>query len=336
MARIIVTGANGFVGAEIVNALAARDDQVVGFDVVVGSALKELSERCSNVTIAAGEITEWHHIANLIRDHRPDAIIHCAAIVGVIASAEAPFATMRVNIGGALNVFEAMRLFGVRRVLNLSTEEIYGEFQADRITEDHPCFPVMPYGISKFAVEQLGRDYRRNHGIEAINVRTCWVYGPGLPRARVPKTLVDAAVAGTPLHVAAGGDFRVDHVYIDDLVAGVLAALDKPQHRHDAYHIASGEAPSLYEIVDIINELVPGARLSIGPGDYALGDRIRVVRKGALDTSRARAELGYVPCYDIRKGLAAYIEASRRALKPPRGARRDVDVDNSDRGHSHG
>ncbi|HEV8257329.1 MAG TPA: NAD(P)-dependent oxidoreductase [Casimicrobiaceae bacterium] len=329
MARIIVTGANGFIGAEIVKSLAARGDEVVGFDVAVGPALKALSERCGNVTIAAGEITEWHHIANLIRDHRPDAIIHCAAIVGVIASADAPFATVRVNIGGALNVFEAMRLFGVRRVLNLSTEEIYGDFQADRITEDHPCFPLMPYGISKFAVEQLGRDYRRNHGIEAINLRTCWVYGPGLPRARVPKTLVDAAIDGTPLHVAAGGDFRVDHVYIDDVVAGVLAALDKPEHRHDAYHISSGEAPSLYEIVDIINELVPGARLSIGPGHYALNDRIRVVRKGALDTSRARAELGYVPRYNIRNGLAAYIEASR-------GARRDVGVDNSHRGHSHG
>lgn len=313
MSRILVTGANGFIGAELVKALAARGDEIVAFDVVTGAVLKGVAERHRNVAIAPGEITEWQHVANLLRDHRPDAIVHCAAIVGVVASADAPFATMRVNIEGALNVFESMRLFGVRRVLNISTEEIYGDFQAPRITEDHPCFPTMPYGISKFAVEQLGRDYRRNHGIEAINLRTCWVYGPGLPRPRVPKILVDAAVDGTPLHVPAGGDFRVDHVYIDDLVSGVLAALDKPEHRYDAYHLSSGEAPSLFEIVDIIRELVPGARISIGPGHYAFGDRIRVVRKGALDTSRARAELGYVPRYDIRRGLAAYIEARRAA-----------------------
>lgn len=313
MASVIVTGANGFLGHEIVKALAARGDRVVAFDIAVGAGLKDIAGRCGNVTIAAGEITEWQHIAHLIRDHRPDAIVHCAAIVGVVASVEAPFATMRVNIDGALNVFEAMCLFGVRRVINISTEEIYGDFQSDRITEEHPCFPVMPYGISKFAVEQLGRDYRRHRGLDPINLRTCWVYGPGLPRPRVPKIFVDAAVTGTPLHVPAGGDFRVDHVYIDDLVAGVLLALDKREHHYDAYHISSGQAPSLYEIVDIVKELVPGAPISIGPGHYAFGDRIRVVRKGALDTSRARAELGYVPRHDIRSGLAAYIAATRAA-----------------------
>jgi UDP-glucose 4-epimerase len=313
MASIIVTGANGFLGVEIVRALAARGDRVAAFDIATGPALTALAGRHANVVVVPGEITEWHHVAGLVRDHRPDAIIHCAAIVGVVASAEAPFATMRVNIGGSLNVFETMRLFGVRRVLNISTEEIYGDFQADRITEDHPCFPVMPYGISKFAVEQLGRDYVRNHGLEVINLRTCWVYGPGLPRPRVPKILVDAAVEGRPLHVPAGGDFRVDHVYVDDLVAGVLAALDKREHRFDAYHISSGSAPSLREIVDIVNELVPGAAISIGPGHYAFGDRVRVVRKGALDPSRARDELGYVPRYDIRRGIAATIEARRAA-----------------------
>ena len=315
MARIIVTGANGFIGAEVVRALAARGDEVVAFDFVVGRVLRAAQERHARVRVVPGEITEWQHVANLIHDVKPDAIVHCAAIVGVIASADAPFATMRVNIGGALNLFEAMRLFDVKRVLNISTEEVYGHFSADRITEDHPCFPVMPYGISKFAVEQLGRDYHRNHGIDAIHLRTCWVYGPGLPRARVPKTFVDAAVEGRPLHVAAGGDFRVDHVYIDDLVRGILAALDKPEHRHDVYHLSSGEAPSLFEIVDAIRELVPGCDVSIGPGPYLFGDRIQVVRKGALDTSRARDELGYVPQFGIRKGLAAYIAARQEELK---------------------
>jgi nucleoside-diphosphate-sugar epimerase len=314
MARIVVTGANGFLGFEIVKALIARGDHVAAFDLVAGAPLRALAGEHPELRVVAGEITEWHHVAHLVSDERPDAIVHCAAIVGVMASADAPFLTMRVNVEGALNVFEAMRLFGVRRVINISTEEIYGNFQSERITEDHPCFPVMPYGISKFAVEQLGRDYRRQHGLEVINTRTCWVYGPGLPRERVPKTLVDAAIEGRVLHVASGGDFRVDHVYVDDFVSGVLAALDKAEHRYDAYHLSSGQAPSLFEIVDVINELVPGARVSIGPGPYRFADRIQTVRKGALDTSRSRAELGYEPRYDIRRGIAAYIEARRTAL----------------------
>ena len=128
--------------------------------------------------------------------------------------------------------------------------------------------------------------------MEIIHVRTCWVYGPGLPRLRVPKTLIDAAVAGHKLHLPSGGDFRADHVYIDDCVDGIVKALDKPSHHSDVYHISTGEAPSLAEIVAMIKELVPGADLAIGPGPYKFVDGTEAVRKGALDITRARNELG--------------------------------------------
>jgi UDP-glucose 4-epimerase len=221
---------------------------------------------------------------------------------------------MRVNVEGSLNVFACMRLFGCRRMINISSEEIYGEFTRDVIDEDHPCRPEKPYGISKLAVEQLGRDYAKNEGLSVINVRTCWVYGPGLPRPRVPKTLVDAALEGRPLHLPAGAEFRVDHVYIDDVVRGILQALDHREHRHDAYHVTTGEAPSLGEIAAIVRELVPGADITIGPGHYSFNDNVAPVRKGALDCTRARQEFGYEPRFNIRAGLAAYLEARRQGL----------------------
>jgi len=310
VSRILVTGASGFIGAATCAALAARGDEVWAFDLVCGQALRAAIQSHDSITYLPGGMTEWHHVAEAIRVSRPDAIIHTAAIVGVINSADAPFATMQVNVEGALNLLESMRMLGVNRMVNISTEEIYGHFDSDEITEDHPCRPLMPYGISKYAVEQLSRDYHRLHGLDCIHLRTCWVYGPGLPRERPPKTLVDAALAGRALHIPSGADFNVDHVYIDDVVDGVLAALDKPEHRFDAYHIASGRATLMREIVETINDLVPGARLSIGPGPMKFGDRIDVVRKGALNISRAREELGYEPRYDVRSGLAAYIEAA--------------------------
>jgi len=313
LSQVLVTGASGFIGAAVTTALAERGDEVWAFDMVCGHAIESAVQRFPSIHFVPGEITEWQHVAKAIKEAKPDAVIHCAAIVGIVAAVAAPFATMRVNVGGALNVMEAMRLLGVRRLINISTEEIYGHFSSDTITEDHPCFPVMPYGISKFAVEQLARDYGRLYDLDCIHLRTCWVYGPGLPRERPPKTLVDAAVAGRPLHLATGADFRVDHVYIEDLVAGVLAALDKQHHHYDAYHIASGVAPSLGEIVDVIKEIVPDAQLSIGRGPMRFGDRIDVVRKGALDISRARTELGYDPRFDLRKGLGVYIDATAAA-----------------------
>jgi nucleoside-diphosphate-sugar epimerase len=311
VSRILVTGGGGFLGSAIVEALARRGDEVVALDIAVGQRLAVLAEGYSNLRAVVGELTEWPHLAALMRECRPDAVVHCAAIVGVPASLGAPMATMRVNVEGALNLFEAMRLFGVGRVVHISTEEVYGPFRADLIDETHPCNPVMPYGISKFAVERLGHSYARLYGFDCVNVRTCWVYGPGLPRPRVPKNLVDAAVAGRPLHLSSGAEFRVDHTYVDDLVDGVIAALDKHRHDFDVYHVASGTAPPLAEVVEVIRDLVPGADISVGPGEYRFDERAVAVRKGALDVRRAREHLNYQPKYDIRTGLAAYIQACR-------------------------
>jgi nucleoside-diphosphate-sugar epimerase len=312
MATILVTGGSGFIGAAVVEALAARGDRVVAFDLAEGERLRTLRSADPNIQSAAGELTEWPQLAETFRRSRPDAVVHCAAIVGVVHSLASPIATMRVNVEGSLNVLAAMRLFDVKRLVNLSTEEVYGAFTADRIDESHPCRPSKPYGISKYAVEQLCRDEAATHGTSITHIRTCWVYGPGLPRPRVPKTLIDAALAGRRLHMPSGGDFRVDHVFIADVVQGILKALDQPTTASDVYNIATGEAPSLAEIVAILRELVPGADLAIGPGHYAFADGVEPVRKGALDIARARRELNYAPRYDIRSGLAAYVEARRQ------------------------
>jgi len=229
----------------------------------------------------------------------------------VLSSVNSPIQIVRVNIEGSLNVFEAMRLGNVKRCIHISSEEVYGAFHADKIDETHPLDPVLPYGICKAAVEQFGRTYRDLHGLEVINLRPSWVYGPGLPRDRIPKNLIDAALAGRKLFIPSGADSAIDHTYVDDAVAAILAALDHPRHHFDAYNVGSGAAASVSELIAIVRELVPGAELSVGPGPYRHGDRIEIVRKGALDISRAAAEFGWRPRFDIRAGLAAYVKAVR-------------------------
>jgi nucleoside-diphosphate-sugar epimerase len=127
--------------------------------------------------------------------------------------------------------------------------------------------------------------------------------------------LVDAALDGRTLHVPSGADAAIDHTYVDDVVSAMLAALDHEQHRHDAYNVASGTAVSVADIVTIVCELVPGAQLSVGAGPYRHGGRVDLVRKGALDVSRAAGEFGWKPKYDIRAGLAAYVKAARETRK---------------------
>jgi len=326
--RVLITGGGGFLGAAAARALVARGDTAIVFDTRLDSLVDrttispqsspERREGDKQLIRVLGDITDLAGVAQAVLVHKPDAILHCAAMVGVLSSLGSPINVVRVNVEGSLNVFEAMRLGGVQRCIHISSEEAYGAFRADKIDETHPLDPVLPYGICKAAVEQLGRTYRELHGLEIVNLRTSWVYGPGLPRDRVPKNLIEAALAGRGLHISSGADTAIDHTYVDDMTSAMLAALHHKQHRYDAYNIASGLAPTVAEIIALIRELVPGAQLSAGPGPYRHGDRVEAVRKGALDVSRAAVELGWKPRYDMRAGLAAYVAQMRQAQAVPR------------------
>lgn len=318
MRTILVTGASGWLGVAITEALLARGDAVVGMDLGIGPALAAVARQYDRLTPVAGDLGEWPQVTRVFREHRPDAVVHCAAIVGVVAAADIPIKALRVNVEGSLNLFEAMREAGVKRVVHISTEETYGDFLAPMIDEDHPQRPTSFYGATKLAVEIMGRVYSHEHGLECINVRTCWVYGPRLPRARVPKTFIEAALRGEAYHLDAGRDLAVDQVHISDTVAGVLLALDKPKHRFDSYNVATGQAPTIGDVAAIVNAAVPGARITVGSGEYLHGGAVATARKGALDIARARAELGYAPKYDLKRGIEATIEESRADFAPTR------------------
>jgi nucleoside-diphosphate-sugar epimerase len=312
---VLVTGACGWLGSAIVRALLDRGDVVVATDLAITPSIAALSGRELRLTAIAADLGEWHQIVRLFEKHRPDAVVHTAAIVGVVFTADIPLKALQVNVGGSINLFEAMRLSGVKRVIHISSEETYGDFQKPLIDEEHPQRPVSVYGLTKLTVEQYGRIYSRDHGLECINVRTCWVYGPHLPRLRMPRTFIEAALRGEPYHQPDGGNLAVDQVYIADTVAGVLLALDKAQHRFDAYNIATGMAPTLRDTANAVNKAVPGAKITVGDnGPYRHGGLVLCSVKGALDIRRAQAELGYQPKYDIQKGIEASIAATRAGM----------------------
>jgi UDP-glucose 4-epimerase len=312
---ILVTGACGWLGSAIVEALLDRGDRVVAVDLAVTPQMAARSTQNPRLVAAAVDLGEWHQVVRAFEAHRPDAVIHAAAIVGVVQAADIPLKALHVNVAGAVNLFEAMRLAGVKRVVHISTEETYGDFQAPVIDEDHPQKPLSIYGLTKLAAEHYGRVYSRDHGLECINVRTCWVYGPHLPRLRMPRTFIEAALRGEPYHQPDGGNLAVDQVYIADTVTGALLALDKPQHRFDAYNIATGTAPTLRDTADAVNRAIPGARITVGDtGPYHHGGRVLTAVKGALDIRRAESELGYRPRYDLQKGIEATIGATRAAF----------------------
>lgn len=315
--RILVTGGNGWLGGAIVRALLDRGDEVVAADIAISPTLAALGRANPALTPVQVNLGEWHQVMDVFAGHRIDAVIHAAALVGVLQTADIPIGALRANAEGAVNLFEAMRRNSVRRVIHISTEETYGDFRGPVIDEEHPQVPLSVYGLTKLAAEHYGRVYARNHGLECINVRTCWVYGPHLPRLRLPRTFIEAALRGEPFHQEDGARFAVDQVYIDDTVAGVLLALDKAEHRFDAYNVATGVASSIADVAEAVNRAIPGARITVGDSGrvYTLDGKIVSAAKGALDIGRARTELGYVPQYDLQRGIEATITETRAAFE---------------------
>lgn len=312
---ILVTGAGGFLGLAVTRALTARGDAVLALEAGDCGRLEALSAGSTGLTVAKADICDEAAMEALFAQHKPQAVVHCAALVGVLASLDAPKKLFRVNVEGTINLLDAMARHNVRRIIHISSEETYGAFTADRIDETHPQAPLHAYGVSKVAVEHLGRSYRAIHGTECVNIRLSWIYGPDFPRDRAPINMIRAAARRQALHIPGGALERIDHTYIDDAVSGVLGALDCERLTHDAYHIASDSAPNLAEIAEILAELAPDApRITVGEGEYNHAGRAAMPRKGALDCSRAAAAFGYAPRFDIRAGLAATLEAERRVL----------------------
>ena len=296
---VLVTGGAGFLGRPLVHRLAALGERVVSFDRVgTGEPLP------AGVTEVAGDITDGALLDRVLRAHAVSEVVHGAAIVGVTASVAGLADAVRVNIDGSVALFEAvLRAGGVRRLLDLSSEETYGHFSADPIAEDDPARPISPYGITKYAVERLGEYYAGQHGLPYTAVRLCWVYGPGFPRRRLPHPWLEDAAAGRPSTLAQGGDQRIDFTYVDDVVDGVLLLVQADQLDHRAYNLATGHAADVRELASEIAKLRPGWRVDLGGGPLEMAPGVAAARKGALDITRARA-LGYTPRVPLADGLA--------------------------------
>ena len=162
---ILVTGGCGWLGGAVVRALLDRGDTVMAADILISPAMAALASRNVRLSTEVVDLGEWHQVMRLFQKQRIDAVVHTAAIVGVVFAAEAPIKSLRVNVEGSVNLFEAMRLNGVRRVVHVSTEETYGDFLSAKINEDHPQKPTSIYGLTKLAAKHYGRVYSRDHGL---------------------------------------------------------------------------------------------------------------------------------------------------------------------------
>lgn len=226
-----------------------------------------------------------------------DTVVHAAAIAGVTqVRADLKRAT-DVNVGGAVAVLAAATAASVARVIDLSSEEVYGAGGThDTLSEDIPLLPTSAYGVHKLSVELLAREFQGQ--LDYAAARLSWVYGTGFPRDRPPQRWLEDAAAGRASAATTGGDHAADLIHVDDAVSGISRLIEAHTLLHSAYNVGSGASVTLSAVASLIRNLQPSWTIDLGGGTLE-----GVSARAPLSTTRIREELDWTPELSLEEGI---------------------------------
>jgi len=230
-------------------------------------------------------------------------VVHAAAVIGQVEGADNPRWMFDINVGGTLNVLEAVRAVRARMVY-VATATLYGQHPDLRpLGEDARPEPVGMYDTTKLMAETLAVTYHKVHGLDIVSVRPGYVYGP---HNSTGGYFLDRVLAGEAVEAETGADLPMDVTYVKDLALGIYLAMTVRPIRSRIFNITGGVSRRRSEVAEVVRRLVPGARINLGPG---MPGTAHV--RGPSDLSRARQELGYEPRYTLEEGLADWLAHAR-------------------------
>ena len=302
----LITGAAGFLGSHLANLLVREGHQVRGIDDLSAGDPTVLS---GEVLFTRGDVNDRPKLWTLLQD--VDCVYHLAARVSVPESVLYPREYNAVNVGGTVSLMEAMRDVGVRRVVFISSGAVYGEQEMQPLKEDAPPYPQSPYAVSKLSAEYYVRTIGDLWGIDTVSLRVFNAYGPGqhLPPSHPPVIpyFLRQAKRGASLVIHGPGTQTRDYVFVDDIMAAMIAASTAPALDNLVINIGSGVGTNVRQLVRLVKE-VTGANVEVienpkvDPG----------ARFMAADLTQAREKLGYQPRFSLEEGLRLTLERDRR------------------------
>jgi UDP-glucuronate 4-epimerase len=304
MTHTLITGGAGFIGSHVAERLLGRGEQVSLLDCFDPYYDPAVKRRTAEMLIQRGA----RFVEADLRDPQAlapalagvERVVHLAARPGVRASIQDPVTTLAINVTGTLNLLEAMRADQARHVVFASSSSVYGGDAAVPFREDQPASrPLSPYAASKRAGEHLCASYVEAFGFHVTALRFFTVYGPrGRPDMAIGK-FIAKALRGESVPLYGDGSVIRDFTYIDDIVDGIVAALDTPSEGFEVLNIGGGCTATMRELIDLLGEAV-GAPLVLESHPPAAGD----MPATHADLTRAKARLGFESKVPLADGIA--------------------------------
>ncbi|MBI5969198.1 MAG: NAD-dependent epimerase/dehydratase family protein [Deltaproteobacteria bacterium] len=307
----LITGGTGFIGAEVARILAERGERPIVLDISDRKTLLRGVE--DRVTIVKGDVSNYSHVFNVIKQYGIDVIYHLGSMLSIPSDAD-PWSAFRVNAQGSFHVLEAARILSTKKVIFSSTLGTYGLDIREGVIDDYSLQrPTLFYGCTKVFVELMGRFYKRKFGLDFRGVRYPAVVGPGVKTPGIVQYYpwaIEHAYRGKPFKIWVTPDTRCAAMYYKDAALSIIQCAEAPLERIKmGVYVLAGMYLSAQELVDNIKKFIPDARLEFEP-DMEKVEIIKGLSK-PIDERYARDEFGWVSRYPIERTIEDFIKELR-------------------------
>jgi UDP-glucuronate 4-epimerase len=315
--NFLVTGGAGFIGSHVCEQLLRDGHSVWTFDDLNPFYAPELKRRnlrdiqslAKPFEFIHGDLTDRAAVEEVFASVKFDQMIHLAARAGVRPSLEEPALYQRVNVEGTVNLLEAARIHGVKKIIIASSSSVYGVNSKVPFAESDPIFSaISPYAASKLACEALGHVYHHVYGFDIVMLRFFTVYGPRQRPDLAIRKFATLIQAGKPIPVFGDGSTARDYTYISDILDGIMACTRK-EFGYEIFNLGESETVKLSRLIELLEDsLAKKAVIERKPpqrGDVPLT---------CADISKARDRLGYNPTVKIDRGIPLFVNWLKQHL----------------------